>query len=325
MVKYELGEMKMYKQMYNMILEADNIYIYRHQVSDYDALGAQFGLARLLKDNFSHKHIYCVGEQNPSLQEIMGINYQKCDIPIHKNSLAIVLDTANSQRIDGSSYVNCPYLVKVDHHIVVDSYGNLNIEDPTASSTSELLVRFYEANQEKLVLSKQAATYLFYGIIGDTNRFMYSSASASTMLAAATLLQAGINKEDIFESMYLKDEKELKIMQYILNHYVNDGGFGYFILDKAALEELGISREQGSQLVNTLADVKEIAVWAAITYQEESNQYRVSLRSRHVPVQPIAANFRGGGHALASGATLKDLDELAALITQVKEAISHEL
>lgn len=315
----------MYKQMYYMILDADNIYIYRHQMSDFDALGAQFGLARLLKDNFSDKHIYCVGEENPSLQQIMGIDYQKYEIPIYKNSLAIVLDTANSQRIDGSSYINCPYVVKVDHHIVVDSYGNLNIEDPNASSTCELLVRFYEANKDCLTLSEKAATYLFYGIIGDTNRFMYASASASTMLAAATLLGVGINKEAIFESMYLKDEKELKIVQYILNHYVNDEGFGYFVLDQAALEELSITREQASQLVNTLADVKEIKVWAAITYQKECNQYRVSLRSRHVPVQPIAAQFNGGGHALASGATLKSLDELAVLIAQVKEAISHEL
>lgn len=39
----------------------------------------------------------------------------------------IVLDTANRERIDGI-YL-CDQILKIDHHIVVDSYGDINIED----------------------------------------------------------------------------------------------------------------------------------------------------------------------------------------------------
>lgn len=315
----------MYKLMYEKIKKADYIYIYRHVASDYDALGSQYGLAQIIVDNFENKHVVCMGEVNESLQTIMNISLEKGVFEKKDNSLSIVLDTANTSRIDGQGYDECDDLIKVDHHIVVESYGHLNIEDEHASSASELVVRFYEANKDELNLSKKAATLLYYGIVGDTNRFMYEGATASTMLAASTLLNAGIQKESIYESMYLRPLKDLEIQKYLLNHFIYDEGFAYYILHQEDLDALNISREQGSNYVHVLSNIEEIKVWAAITYQKEKDNYRVSLRSRNVPVQPIASQFNGGGHIYASGATLNSLDELPVMISMVKEAINNEI
>lgn len=315
----------MYKLMYEKIKKADYIYIYRHVASDYDALGSQYGLAQIIVDNFENKHVVCMGEVNESLQTIMNISLEKGVFEKKDNSLSIVLDTANTSRIDGQGYDECDDLIKVDHHIVVESYGHLNIEDEHASSASELVVRFYEANKDELNLSKKAATLLYYGIVGDTNRFMYEGATASTMLAASTLLNTGIQKEAIYESMYLRPLKDLEIQKYLLNHFIYDEGFAYYILHQEDLDALNISREQGSNYVHVLSNIEEIKVWAAITYQKEKDNYRVSLRSRNVPVQPIASQFNGGGHIYASGATLNSLDELPVMISMVKEAINNEI
>ena len=315
----------MYKLMYEKIKKADYIYIYRHVASDYDALGSQYGLAQIIVDNFENKHVVCMGEVNESLQTIMNISLEKGGFEKKDNSLSIVLDTANTSRIDGQGYDECDDLIKVDHHIVVESYGHLNIEDEHASSASELVVRFYEANKDELNLSKKAATLLYYGIVGDTNRFMYEGTTASTMLAASTLLNTGIQKEAIYESMYLRPLKDLEIQKYLLNHFIYDEGFAYYILHQEDLDALNISREQGSNYVHVLSNIEEIKVWAAITYQKEKDNYRVSLRSRNVPVQPIASQFNGGGHIYASGATLNSLDELPIMISMVKEAINNEI
>ena len=91
------------------------------------------------------------------------------------------------------------------------------------------------------------------------------------------------------------------------------------------MDALNISREQGSNYVHVLSNIEDIKVWAAITYQKEKNNYRVSLRSRNVPVQPIASKFNGGGHIYASGATLNSLEELPIMISMVKEAINNEI
>jgi len=315
----------MYREMYDKIAKAKKIYIYRHIASDYDALGSQYGLKALIENQFKEKEVICMGEENEDLNRRMQIEFRLGRFKICPESLAIILDTANTSRIDGEGWQQCDDSMKVDHHIVVESYANLNIEDPAASSTSEMIVRFYWANKDRLSLTKEAAAKLFYGIIGDTNRFMYESASASTLQAASVLLETGINKQQIFESMYVKTRKELKVTQFILDHYIYDEGVAYYILNQEDLDMLGITREQGSLFVGTLADIEDIHVWAAITYQKEKNHYRVSLRSRHVPVQPAASHFGGGGHIYASGATLSSLDELPKMLEELKEAIRHEI
>ena len=52
------------------------------------------------------------------------------------------------------------------------------------------------------------------------------------------------------------------------------------------------------------------------------NNYRVSIRSRGITINDVASEFRGGGHANASGATLLSLDELDDLIRRLKEKIN---
>lgn len=315
----------MFQKMYEDIVRAQTIYIYRHVSSDYDALGSQYGLAQLILDNFKDKKVVCLGEENHSLNRRMGINYQPEAFQVEKKSLALILDTSNSERIDGIGYDQCTFSIKVDHHIVVEQYANLNIEDPQASSTCELICQFYLDNRNKLNLSKEAATYLYYGLIGDTNRFMYESCSAKTLQAGALLLETGINKEAIYERMYLNDLVSLKITKYILNHFVFDEGVGYYVMEQEDLDDLNVSRDDVSMYVNTLANIKEIEVWAAITYEKEKDWYRVSLRSRHVPVEPVAKQFHGGGHLYASGAKLTDISQLTDLISALKEAIQNEI
>lgn len=319
-----LGD-NMYKLMFNKIKNANTIYIYRHIASDQDALGSQYGLKEIILDNFANKKVICMGEKNEELFAQMHIQDKKHSFEKTENSLAIVLDTANTSRIDGEGYDMCDDLIKVDHHIVVESYGNLNIEDSMASSASELVVRFYEANKEELSLSKKAASLLFIGIVGDTNRFMYEGATSTTMHLVASLLNAGIDKDAIFREIYVRPMKSLEVQKYILNHFIFDEGVAYYVLNQEELDQLGISREQGSNYVHTLADIDEIKVWMAITYQKEKDNYRVSLRSRTIPVQPIAARFNGGGHIYASGATLDSLDDLPKMIASIKEVIRNEV
>lgn len=315
----------MFKEMLEKIKKADTIYIYRHVASDYDALGSQYGLAQIILDNYCNKNVICLGKDNEELYRQMNIKSNDICFEKKDSSLAIVLDTANQNRIDGEGYNHCDYIIKLDHHIVVDRYGQMNIEDPNASSASELVVRFFEANKEQLQLSKEAATYLYYGIVGDTNRFMYEASSSSTLRAAATLLDAGINKEEIYRLMYVKKMKDLEIQKHILNGYVYDEGIAYYILNQNDLDQLGISREQGSNYVNVLSNIEEIKVWMAITYQKEKDNYRVSLRSRTVPVQPTASKFNGGGHIYASGATLDSLKQLPMMLEMLKEEINNEI
>lgn len=308
----------MLRQILNKIAEYEDIVIYRHINPDYDALGSQYGLYYLIKDNFEGKNVYLEGIFSTDLIDKYDYDgdYHKPDF-IHP-TLGIVLDTANKERIDGESYQKCQEIIKIDHHLVVDSYGQINYEDPSASSCSQLVGEFLRLTD--INISKEGASALYMGIIGDTNRFMYSSTDQRTFEIASLLFLQGIDIQMLYERMYLSDLKELKVHQFILNHFQVDGNIGYYILKDDDLNELGISRQQGSNYVNLLSQVKEFDVWMAITENSLDHNWRVSLRARHVAVNEVANKYRGGGHIFASGATLLSLDELDDLIQDLKEA-----
>ncbi|MCD8028247.1 MAG: bifunctional oligoribonuclease/PAP phosphatase NrnA [Erysipelotrichaceae bacterium] len=291
----------------------DQIIIYRHVNPDLDAFGSQLGLYYALKD-MCHQNIILLGDMTSDLLdyfspfEIGSINAGK--------TLGIVCDTANRDRIDGDITL-CDQVIKIDHHLIVDSYGDINIEVENAASCSEIIALMFQ--HAHLDIPIEAANALYLGIVGESNRFLYSATSAHTFHAAAYLLEQGVKITELYEPLYMKNEIDLNVTKYIYNHYHQVDKIAYYYLSDDDLKSLNISREKGSSYVNTLADFEQFDVWMAITEYKEKGIYRVSLRSRHIPVNEVASQFHGGGHAFASGATLNSLAELDNLLNCLKE------
>lgn len=307
--------------IFNVIEKYDQVCIYRHINSDFDALGSQYGLAYMIKQLYPTKKVMIKGEENKELMSKLDIKDTFDTFEDLSNALAIVLDTANIERIDGEDYKECKFILKIDHHIVVDSFGDENIELPEKSSTSQIVTELYSSYQDNL-LNQQSATCLYFGIIADSNRFMYRNTDASTLKTAAYLLECGIDIESIYQRLYVRKEIDLRINRHILNNYRSTvNGVAYYVLHQHDLDELGISRQRGSDFVNILANIEEFEIWLAVTENSEANQWRVSMRSRKIPVNEVAAKFNGGGHQLASGATLNNLEELDLLIEELENAI----
>lgn len=297
--------------------EFDQIVIYRHVNPDLDAFGSQFGMYHALKTLFPQKNIVLAGDMKSDLLSLFPSF--EINEPIKGSTLGIVLDTANRERIDGD-ISDCDRILKIDHHIVVDSYGDFNIEDVKASSCSEIVALLFK--EAHVTLPINAAQSLYLGIIGDSNRFLYSSTSQKTFKAAAYLLDSGMNIEKLYQSLYMRNKKDLEVTKFIYNNYHEDGQIAWYYLSAQDLEMLQINRSQGSNYVNTLANFEEFKVWMAITENVEENNYRVSIRSRGTAINDVANEFRGGGHAYASGATLMSLDELEMLVGKLKEKLN---
>lgn len=305
-------------QIKELIEQYQQIALYRHVNPDLDAFGSQFGLYETLKALYPHKIFLIEGEDTNDLLRLYP-SYSKGiyqDIP----TLGIVLDTANKERIDGNLSI-CEKIIKIDHHIVVDSYGDINLEKESASSCSEVVTLWLKENHIRIPLLGANALYL--GIIGDSNRFLYNSTSCSTFEAASYLLASGIEIEKLYQSLYLRKKSDLEVTKFIYNHYQEDENIAWYYISDEDLKNLNISRSKGSQYVNTLANIEEYRVWMAITENKEENNYRVSIRSREVAINEVATMFRGGGHAYASGATLESLDEIPLLIQKLKEKINE--
>ena len=299
------------------IEEYDQIVLYRHVNPDLDAFGSQLGMYWTLKSIFPQKNIVLYGNMDSDLMHLYP-NFEIGEI-INGRTLGIVLDTANRERIDGDTSL-CDKVLKIDHHIVVDTYGDINIEVESASSCSEIVTLLFK--EACIEIPIDAANALYLGIIGDSNRCMYSSTSSKTFEAASYLLDAGINIEQLYQKLYMRKKSDLEVTKFIYNHYQEDSGVAWYYLSTEDLIQLDISREQGSNYVNTLANIEEFQVWLAVTQNDIDHNYRVSIRSRGIAVNEIANEFHGGGHMYASGATLSSLDELEVLVGKLKEKIN---
>lgn len=300
----------------------DYIAIYRHVNPDFDAFGSQFGIYDMIKTTYPNKKVYVCGDFSSELVEKYTVDFNDDAVDYNNEVLGIILDTANRERIDDDSYLKCKEIIKIDHHIIVDSYGNLNYEDSTASSASQLVVQLFKDNPV-LKISKDGAAALYLGIIGDTSRFLFKSTDARTFEAASVLLKTGIDIVEIYNRIYLRKAKDLDVNKFILNNYKFDGGVAYYVLKDQDLKRLGISRERGSDFVNILSGIEEYKVWVAVTENTADNNWRISIRSRDITVNELAQKYNGGGHALASGAKLDDIEMLPKLIEDLKELINE--
>jgi phosphoesterase RecJ-like protein len=308
----------MKEQILDKIQQYDRIIIHRHVRPDPDALGSQGGLANVLKASFPSKEIYVVGEEDPSLTFLNKMD--SIEDHLYEGALVIICDTANAPRISDSRYSLGDMTIKIDHHPNEDPYGDLIWVDTSASSVSEMIMEFYLFGKEKgLRLNDQAARLLYAGIVGDTGRFLYPSTSEKTHRFAALLLETGFSPSEIHESLYKSPEKLVRLNGYVLQHFsILDGHVGYIHLSKETLDEFNVNASEASLLVNSFSQVEGLLAW--VFFVDEPDQIRVRLRSKGPIVNKIAAQFNGGGHPRASGATVYTKEETLAVLNALREA-----
>lgn len=108
------------------IEEYDYIAIYRHVNPDFDAFGSQLGMYDMIKATYPDKKVFLCGDFSSELVKKYTVVFEHQEVDYTKDILGIVLDTANIERIDDQRYQLCKEIIKIDHHLVVDSYGTLN-------------------------------------------------------------------------------------------------------------------------------------------------------------------------------------------------------
>ena len=168
----------MFKEVYELIKEFDNIVIARHIGVDPDALSASCALKNSILLTFPKKNVKVVGTSSSRFNYFGKMD--KYDEVID-NSLLIVVDTPDTRRIDGAHELDkYKKIVKLDHHPLMEKFADIDYVDDTASSAAQIVLELI--NNTDLLMDKDIAEKLFWGIISDTNRFMFNNSTAKTFL-----------------------------------------------------------------------------------------------------------------------------------------------
>lgn len=308
----------MFKNVINEIKKYNRIIIHRHGRPDGDALGSQIGLKELIIENFPNKKVYVVGDLTERYS-FMG----KMDIipdSFYSDALIFVLDSSEQFLINDERYKTGEKIIKIDHHIFREKFGNIEIVDDSYESCCGLIAQM--AITEKLIINKKAATALFTGMVTDSGRFRYDSTTPRTFNIAGKLLESDIDITDIYNQLY-NDDLDMILLRakFTLKMKFTNKNVAYIMTTQEELKELNVDIFTVSRsMVNTMSGIKGVDIWANFTEDENSNVI-VEIRSSKYNINPIAVKFGGGGHAKASGATVASFDEAYKLLNCLDELV----
>ena len=305
------------KEIVEAIKQYSTIIIHRHLNPDPDALGSQSGLQHVIKHSYPSKVVHAVGEEVGRIQFIGRMDVIPDDV--YRDALVVVCDTANLSRISDSRYKMGKRLIKIDHHPVQESFGDLSWVDPSFSSVSEMLVELCLGFPDDLKLNKEAARAFYTGIIGDTGNFQKGKISPGTLEIASILRSYNIQPERIHNLLNIKTKHASHLQRDIMMSYKRtDKGVAYFVMTEEMLSKYDMDRTEAANLINTLSGLKGVRIW--VFFIEYPEEIRVRIRSRNIPIDSVARMFNGGGHPFASGANIPSweaVDQVIHALNQV--------
>ena len=302
----------MFEKIIALIEKYDKIIIHRHQKPDGDALGSQLGLLGIIRDNYPEKQVYAVGDMTPRYAFMASAPMDEIDDSTYEGALAIILDTSAKELISDSRYTSAAATARLDHHLFVEKIADEEVTDSSFESCCGLVAAM--AMEAGLSVSAASAKALYTGMITDSGRFRYSSTTANTFRVAAFLIDKGFDTADIYRNLYSDELFFIQLRaKFVLRINVTPDRVGYIYTTKEEAAEYGADSFTLSRgMVNVMSEVKGIDSW--VNFTETESGVLCEIRSSLYNINPIAVKYGGGGHQMASGATLKNREEAMSLL-----------
>lgn len=301
--------------IYDQIQAADQIMIFRHHRPDGDCVGATKGLKEIIRATWPEKQVLLVDPEHSDYLAFLGPDDDEVSEDVYARSLGIVVDTATSDRISNPRFRLCRHLIKIDHHIEVEAYGDINWVEEERSSACEMIAAFFDAFRDRLRITRQAATFIYTGMVTDSGRFQYEGVTGDTLRLAGLMLDQGVDTKRLYAQLYLQSFDMLKFKAYVYQSMrMSENGVASIVISRAVQEQFGLTFENACTAIGYLDGIRGCLCWLAFIENPAGEDIRVRLRSRFVAINELAEKYRGGGHACASGATIYSEAEMDALI-----------
>ena len=300
------------KKILEKIKEYNKIIIHGHIRPDGDCIGSQYGLMNIIKESYPNKNVYVTG----TVSEFVSFVGRPTlvDESLFENALSICVDCATEERLSDTRHKLSKYVIKIDHHIPVDQYGDYQYVDTTAPACAQIITEIYMNNKDKLKLNKEGANALYVGILTDTGRYKFDSVNSRTFKAAAELVDCGVSLGYIDNQLSIETLETLKLKGYILSNFkISQNGFAYVVLRRDVILSHNVSDEDAAAQVSTISTIDGCPVWA-LFIEYPNNEIRIRLRSRGPVINLLAEEYHGGGHAKASGASLNKWEDLEEFV-----------
>jgi len=217
----------------------------------------------------------------------------------------IVLDSSNLKRVGhfAEDLEQFSSVLNIDHHRDNSKFGTLNLINPNASATAEILYELIKKMNLRMPLAFYELTYI--GLSTDTGFFSQPNTTSKTLKIFSELLVKKIDVVTLNKFLRQKKMNFLKLTGLVLSRLQSKAplAWSYFSLTDLTKSELNVSdTESVTEIMGGIQDVPVIILFK----QMSRAKVKISFRSKPgYGVLNIAQHFGGGGHKNAAGCETK--------------------
>lgn len=304
---------------------ATRIIVLTHIAPDGDAIGSLLGLSHALR-SIGKTVTPAVDLGMPSFLKFLPGSADVLDkLKNVEADLAIAVDCGDFLRVGevgkAARALNIP-MINLDHHRTNTLFGDANLVDPDTVAASEGILDWLD--RLGISLTPDAAQCLLCGIVTDTLCFRTSNVTADTLGKAQRLVAAGANLTTVVQNTVNRiPTAAIKLWAQVMPTVQLEDNVIWAKISSEARKAAGFTDGTDGGLVSILIQAADAYVSCVMREQDNGS---IELGFRAVPgfdVSKVAVNLGGGGHTLASGATVPGpLDEVAArVIPMLKEMV----
>lgn len=297
-----------------LLSASPRILLISHVAPDGDAIGSLLGLKWLLEAQ-GHAVIAANEDGVPYLlrSDLVAPGWQSVVNSPFKQSriaggydLVVTLDCSDMQRL-GKAYrpsLAAAPLVNIDHHITNLDFGTVNLVDPDASSTAEIVYRLAEALGWPI--GPEAAQCLLTGIVTDTRSFQVGHVTPALLGIAQRLMEAGASLRAVSEGVLdRRNVDTICLWGHALAALHLEERIIWTAIPLAMRGRCNGVEQSDSGLANFMAGAEEADV-AVILTEREDGLVDVGMRAAAgFDVAQVALALGGGGHPRAAGCSLR--------------------
>ena len=315
-----------------VISNSSDVIIVGHRMMDFDCMGSALGVAALVQ---GYRKPCAVVVNQDDTETTLLENFKKDKVNLEKHlefvnaeqamkmmgskTLVIMVDHHSVEQTQNSEILGMANRIAViDHHRRTGEFKFkplLTYIESSASSAAELVVELFQYQPHKIIIDRLLATYMYTGMIIDTNRFRHRSGSR-TFEVASELRKFGADLakvEEMLRDNYLDFEMKTKILASAKMY--DD----YYVIAAYKLDTM--PRTMLSQAADEIISVREVEASFVVARVSE-DVIAISARSKgELNVQSVMERLGGGGHFTGAATVIKN-QSFEDVIEALKNAIN---
>ena len=274
---------------------------------DGDSIGSTTAMWAWLSTQEKELGLFCKEIIPRTLRVLVGTDQFTSDVSIFAQPWDLLIIHDASDRLHGGIEEGLPLLPKptplinIDHHTTNKLYGDLNIVETNACSTTEVLHRLF--THLGVDIKKDMATSLMAGLLTDTSSFSNGGTTVGGLRAGADLLRKGADLEAVRAS--LRAGKTLKATHLVgtaLSRLKKLPAYDLAVTYLLPEDLAGLADDESKGSVTNILQAINGETEAILQLLDEGKGFVTgSMRSTRRDISRFCQALGGGGHKRAAG------------------------